>query len=309
MEQFKIRTDLAVEARERYTSDNIEIEGVVLKKKYIKEAEVFVTFVEINNENGEKAMGKPIGKYITLESKNLLAPDMDYHREVSKIVAEYLLSLLPKGDTLSVLVAGLGNINATPDALGPMTVNNLKINRHIISEYGMEADNKRKRIISSIIPGVMAQTGMETVEIIRGLVEETKPEAVIAVDSLAAGSTTRVNTTIQISDTGINPGAGVGNNRQGINEKSVGVPVIAIGVPTVVDAATIVNDTMDLLFDFFGNQKEITTLNHQEKYCLIRELIEPHIGTMYVTPKDVDEAVKMLSFTISEAINIAMCPN
>ncbi|MGN0383605.1 MAG: GPR endopeptidase [Eubacterium sp.] len=314
MNEFKIRTDLAVEARERFEGDDIEISGVVLKKSIDEQSQVKITRVEITDKNGERAMGKPMGKYITLESEKLQIPDENYHREVSKVLAEHIMELLPKGDMINVLVVGLGNINATPDALGPMTINNLRVNRHIVKEYGMEADNKRKRIVSSIIPGVMAQTGMESLEIISAIVKETTPDAIIVVDSLAAGSTHRVNTTIQISDTGINPGAGVGNCRMGINEKSVGVPVIAIGVPTVVDAATIVNDTMDNLLEFLQNKKELkqlsdalSELNHTEKYYLIRELIEPHIGTMYVTPKDIDESIKMLSFTISEGINIALC--
>ena len=153
--------------------------------------------------------------------------------------------------------------------------------------------------MSSIVPGVMAQTGMESMEIVNGIVKETKPDVVIAIDALAARNTKRLNRTIQVTDTGINPGSGVGNHRHGLNEKSIGVPVIAIGVPTVVDAATIVNDTM-------FNLITLGELNETEKYELIRELLSPNLNTMFVTPKDIDESVKRLSFTISEGLNIAL---
>ena len=164
-----------------------------------------------------------------------------------------------------------------------------------------------------IVPGVFAQTGMESCEIIQGIVQQTSPDCIITIDALAARNTKRLNRTIQVTDTGINPGSGVGNHRHGLNEKSIGVPVIAIGVPTVVDAATIVNDTMFNLITAMNQSSELKTLgntlgelNETEKYELIRELLSPNLNTMFVTPKDIDESVKRLSFTISEGLNIAL---
>ena len=202
----------------------------------------------------------------------------------------------------------------TPDSLGPRVVDNLYITRHILNEYGKFAFGKEGvNRISSIVPGVMAQTGMESMEIVAADVKETKPDFVIVVDALAARNTKRLNRTIQVTDTGINPGSGVGNHRHGINEKSLGVPVIAIGIPTVVDAATIVNDTMASLLSALSQNEEwkrignsVNELNDSEKYELIRELLSPGLNIMFVTPKDIDESVKRLSFTISEGINMAL---
>ena len=192
-------------------------------------------------------------------------------------------------------------------------VDNLYITGHIIREYGNYAfGRKHVNRISSIVPGVMAQTGMETMEIVNGVVKETRPDVVIAIDALAARNTKRLNRTIQVTDTGINPGSGVGNHRHALNEKSIGVPVVAIGIPTVVDAATIVNDTMYNLIMAMNQDRDLRTIGHSlgnlneaEKYELIRELLSPNLNTMFVTPKDIDESVKRLSYTISEALNIA----
>ena len=187
-------------------------------------------------------------------------------------------------EELSVLVVGLGNREITPDALGPRVADNMMITRHVIREFGKYAlGAEHSNLISSIVPGVMAQTGMESLEIIRGVIRETEPDCIVAVDALEARSVKRLNRTIQITNTGINPGSGVGNHRHGLNRESVGIPVIAIGVPTVVDAATIVNDAIS------GYYEEVDcTLN-----------------SFFVTPKDIDESIKRLSFTISEGLNLA----
>ena len=241
------------------------------------------------------------------------APDEDYHREISQEIAGHLKEILGERRR-SVLVVGLGNREVTPDALGPEVVGNLNITRHMIKEYGrMSGMSENAGSVSALIPGVMAQTGMETLEIIKGVVEETKPEAVIAIDALAARSTRRLNRTIQITDTGINPGSGVGNHRNAINEETLGIPVIAVGIPTVVDAATIVNDTMEELIAQMDSSVSMQrlggtlgTMNQAEKHQMIQELISPHLNTMFVTPKDIDETVKYLSYTISEGLNIAL---
>lgn len=309
--KFKIRTDLALEAKESFEGTDVEISGVVLEEDYNEESNIKITRVVIENEQGAKAMGKPVGSYITLEAATLREEDEGYHREVSKEMAKYIKELLPKKNKASILVVGLGNRDVTPDALGPLVVNNLNINRHIFKEFG-RGDCENCIEVSSVVPGVMAQTGMETAEMIKGIVDEIKPDAIIAIDALAARSTHRLNTTIQISNTGINPGSGVGNHRTGLTKESLGVEVIAIGIPTVVDAATIVNDTMDSLITVLASSKKLESLSntlteftHEDKYQLIRELIEPSIGTMYVTPKDIDDTIKSLSFTVSESLNIA----
>lgn len=310
---YQIRTDLALETQEKMQEDHVELKGVRFIEERI-DKNLTISTVVIETENGAKTMGKPKGTYITIEAGNMDEEDEDYHREISIQLANVIKKLLHvKKSELSVLVVGLGNREVTPDALGPRVVDNLFITRHIINEYGKYAFGEAGvNRISSIVPGVMAQTGMESLEIIKGVIKETKPDLVVVVDALAARSTKRLNRTIQVTDTGINPGSGVGNHRHGLNEKSLGVPVISIGVPTVVDAATIVNDTMYNLvaalaqseaFSAVGNSLE--TLNDAEKYELIRELLTPNLNTMFVTPKDIDESVKRLSFTISEGLNIA----
>ena len=283
MEQFQVRTDLALEARERFEED-VEIRGVSVEERYDEKHDIRITKVCIESENGAKAMGKPVGVYITLEAPKLSDPDKDYHREVSETLAIYLQELLGTDQERSVLIVGLGNREVTPDALGPEVVGNLRITRHVVKEYGKAAfEKERVHMVSGIVPGVMAQTGMETLEIIRGVVEETRPDVVVAVDALAARSSKRLNRTIQISDAGIHPGSGVGNHRHSLTRETIGVRVIAIGVPTVVDAATIVYDAVR-----------------------DRNAVPPGLNTMFVTPKDIDETIRNLSFTISEALNIAL---
>lgn len=293
----RIRTDLALEATERFKEDNVEVHGVEIREKYDKEKDVRTTVVRITTENGAKTMGKPQGTYITIEAPDLSVPDEDYHREISEEVAHHLKELIDFSQQQSVLVVGLGNQDITADSLGPRAVENIHMTRHVIREYGLKSCSHMKmHQISGIVPGVMAQTGMETLEIVQGVVTETKPDVVIAIDALAARSTARLNRTIQITDTGISPGSGVGNHREGLNEENLSVRVIGIGVPTVVDAATIVHDSMANLLD---------ALEEEEQKEFLEEMISPKLYTMFVTPKDVDETVKYLSFTISEGLNLA----
>ena len=310
---YQIRTDLALETQEKMQEEKVELKGVRFKEETIHK-NLTISTVVIETENGAKAMEKPKGTYITIEARDMNEEDESYHREISEQLAKVIKQLIgTKKEDLSVLVVGLGNRAVTPDALGPRVVDNLYITRHIIREYGNYAfGRKHVNRISSIVPGVMAQTGMETMEIVNGVVKETRPDVVIAIDALAARNTKRLNRTIQVTDTGINPGSGVGNHRHALNEKSIGVPVVAIGIPTVVDAATIVNDTMYNLIMAMNQDRDLRTIGHSlgnlneaEKYELIRELLSPNLNTMFVTPKDIDESVKRLSYTISEALNIA----
>lgn len=315
VEKYSIRTDLAMEQKERFEADNVEVQGVILEEEYDKEREIKVTTVKIETEKGAKVMGKPVGTYVTVEAPNMAVPDEDYHREVSEVLADFIKEMIPvTKKEYQVLVVGLGNRQVTPDALGPYVVDNLNITRHIIKEYGKYAmGDDSMQSVSAIVPGVMGQTGMETLEIVRGVVAESKPDFIIAIDALAARNSKRLNRTIQIADTGINPGSGVGNHRSGITEETVGVPVIAVGVPTVVDAATIVNDTMENLLAALESSETLKGVglvmqgySAAEKYELVRELISPHLNGMFMTPKDIDDTIRRLSFTISEALNILL---
>lgn len=293
----RIRTDLALETTERFAEENTEIRGVEVHEEYDEEKDVRTTVVKIVTENGAKSMGRPQGTYITIEAPELSTPDEDYHREISEEISTHLRKLIDLEKEKSVLVIGLGNAAITADALGPQVVDNLLMTRHIIKEYGLRGiKHKKMHRISGIAPGVMAQTGMETAEIVQGIVSETKPDVVVAIDALAARSVRRLSRTIQITDTGIHPGSGVGNHRDGLTEENLQVKVIGIGVPTVVDAATIVHDSMAHLLD---------TLEETEQKEFLDEMIAPNLYSMFVTPKDVDETIKYLSFTISEGLNIA----
>ena len=293
----RIRTDLALETTERFAEENTEIRGVEVHEEYDEEKDVRTTVVKIVTENGAKSMGRPQGTYITIEAPELSTPDEDYHREISEEISTHLRKLIDLKKEKSVLVVGLGNAAITADALGPQVVDNLLMTRHIIKEYGLRGiKHEKMHRISGIAPGVMAQTGMETAEIVQGIVSETKPDVVVAIDALAARSVRRLSRTIQITDTGIHPGSGVGNHRNGLTEENLQVKVIGIGVPTVVDAATIVHDSMAHLLD---------TLEETEQKEFLDEMIAPNLYSMFVTPKDVDETIKYLSFTISEGLNIA----
>lgn len=297
MSSFRVRTDLALEVRENMEENAKECRGVSVEEQYREESEIRITKVVIQTMNGAKAMSKPIGTYITLEAPAMVLPDENYHEEISAELAGQLKEIIPGMEKeLSVMVVGLGNRDVTADALGPNVVDNLIINRHMMKEYGKAAfDRKKVHMVSGLIPGVMAKTGMESQEIIKGVVEKTNPNVVIVVDALAARSTRRLNRTIQVTNTGIHPGSGVGNHRNAITEEALGVPVIAIGVPTVVDAATIVSDAFDKMMRQAGEEP----LDIQDE--LLAGLGE--LYNMYVTGKDVDYEIKQISHIICNAIN------
>ena len=300
MSSIRVRTDLALEARENMEENAEALRGVYVEEEYHEESEIRVTRVVIETKNGSKAMGKPIGIYVTLEAPAMALPDENYHREISDELAKQLTQISPGIDQeLSVIVVGLGNRDVTADALGPNVVDNLTITRHMVKEYGRAAYNQKKvHMISALVPGVMAKTGMETQEIIKGVVEMTKPDVVMVIDALAARSTRRLNRTIQISNAGIHPGSGVGNHRNALTEETLGVPVIAIGVPTVVDAATIVSDAFEKMMRLAGEEPlEI----QDDLFTGLDELYN-----MYVTGKDVDYEIKQISHIICNALNDAL---
>ena len=297
MKRF-IRTDLALELKEDLPDEHI-IDGVIIKTKYKNEGLLKETHIEVVNEEGEKLLGKPIGNYVTLESYKLRGSDEDIHEPFVAALHEHIQSMI--GDAQKILVIGLGNRAVTPDALGPYVVDNLYITRHLLSE-GLINNVKE---ISAISPGVMAQTGIETQVILKSLCNEIKSDVIIAVDALAAREPSRLNSTIQICDTGISPGAGVGNNRMQLNKDTLGIKVIAIGVPTVISVPAIVNQSIEgMISALMNNDKKFElSFNDEEKYSLACELVDPELATMFVTPKNIDEAVKRVSYTISESIN------
>ncbi|MBQ7775690.1 MAG: GPR endopeptidase [Lachnospiraceae bacterium] len=301
MSNFQVRTDLALEAKESIFEAKRELHGIRVEEYEAQEGEIHVTKVTIESKNAAKAMGKPMGVYITIEAPQMLEPDVDYHREISICLSQELLGMLPeKEEGIAVLVVGLGNREVTADALGPRVLDNLLITRHIMRTYGKAAyESDSVNEISSIEPGVMAKTGMETAEIVKGVVVETKPDVLIVVDALAARSTRRLNRTIQITNTGIQPGSGVGNHRNALTQESLGLPVIAIGVPTVVDAATIVSDALEKIV---GDKKELDDWKGMERY----RIAFAELNNMYMTGKDIDAMIKRVSYTLSEGINIAL---
>lgn len=286
-------TDLALEARERI-SDSQEIDGVVLKKRWKRGKQLRVTQVQIINEHGAKIMGKPEGNYITIEAKEEEITREPVYEPLVKEIIVVLNSLISKDEKKRVLVAGLGNREVTPDALGPIIVDHLLITRHLVGEGIVLGENMP--CVSAIAPGVTGQTGMEVVEIMKGILGETEPDLIIAIDALAARSVSRLNCTVQITDTGISPGSGVGNHRKALNEGTLGRRVIAIGVPTVVDAATIVQDRMEEVLMRQG-------YSEKERELFLREVNDSLIDNMFVTPKNVDEAVRNLGTVIAEALN------
>lgn len=307
----EIRTDLALEAANDYFDKHQPLEGVSVDEHYDTKNDILTTIVKITSDEGAACLHKAKGTYMTLETPHLNELDENYHQEITEALMELLRQLVPEIQKKKILVAGIGNREITPDALGPLVAEHLFITRHLIKSYGEDSElTKGLGNISAIAPGVMAQTGMEGREIIEGIIKSTKPELLIVIDALAARSTKRLNRTIQVTDAGLHPGAGVGNYRNELTKETLGIPVIAIGIPTVIDAATIVSDTMTGLFNVLQNQKKLGTIyeaikdfDEEEKYYLVREMMEPMMTDMFVTPKDIDETIGRISYTVSEAIN------
>ncbi|HEY8362662.1 MAG TPA: GPR endopeptidase [Tissierellaceae bacterium] len=309
-----IRTDLAVENREIYKKIYREdSKGVDVEKE--EKENYTVTRIKVLNEEGSKSLQKPVGTYITIEAPRLSKSDEDLKDEISQVVAKEIKGLGKNNPNSKILIVGLGNWNITADSLGPKVVKRVLVTRQYFVNYKKDSDETMANV-SAISPGVMGITGIETGEIVKGVVEKVKPDLVIAVDALASRKMERINTTIQISDSGINPGAGVGNNRMELTEKTLGVPVIAIGVPTVVDAATIVNDTLDLIIDSLKKEAEVGTefynllseISSEEKYNLIREVLNPYMKNVVVTPTDIDKVIDDISIVIANGLNIALHP-
>ncbi|MBE6773085.1 MAG: GPR endopeptidase [Ruminococcaceae bacterium] len=282
---MNFRTDLALERHESVPKSSIEgIELTVKECNGIK-----VTHITVTNEKGEKAIGKKMGRYITAELPGLerCADNME---QWSKVLADEIRSLIPKYGT--VLVAGLGNRDITPDAIGPECISHLLATRHIKGEAGMPESLSGLRSVAGLVPGVLGNTGIETAEILKGVVSKIEPSAVIVIDALASRSLSRLGTTVQLCDTGVSPGSGVGNRRKEINSESLGVPVIAIGVPTVVDGITLALDLIEECGVDLAEEKR-------------RRIVQSEKGMM-VTPKEIDLTVKRAARLISLSVNRAL---
>ena len=286
-------TDLAVEIQEECSGRQGEIPGVVLEQYKEDGKGIRVTKIQIQTADGAKRMGRPIGNYMTLESAD--KEHSDEHSD-KNLLASYINELLPSS-AHSFLIVGLGNANMTADALGPLTIEKM-------AQSGMAS------YTSMIVPGVFAQTGMESCEIIQGIVQQTSPDCIITIDALAARSAFRLGTTVQLTDTGIRPGSGVGNARKGITKENMKIPVIAIGIPTVVSAAAIVSDAMDSLKQIGYNETilgSIAMLDKEEYYQLISEVFAPELGSLFVMPKNLDEELDTMSSLLAASLSQVIC--
>lgn len=298
MEQ--IRTDLALEAHQMCTTENVgEYSGIKVNEK--DEGSIKITKIDVLDDEGSKVLGKPVGRYITVES-----PDIKYDLESYEKTCIILSNLIKEmmGTQKKTLVVGLGNKQITPDALGPLVAEKLMVTGHI-KEEGTDILGDDFSSVYAIAPGVLGTTGIESAEVIKGVVERVKPDVIIAVDALASRSINRISTTFQISDTGINPGSGVANKRKALSEETLGVKVIAIGVPTVVDAKTVAIDSIDTALGEIGEKD----LDEMKKGEFIKEHIGSEIGSLMVTPKDIDIVIEKTSKTVANGINLALHKN
>lgn len=344
---YQVRTDLAVEAKDMYVENQQnteqEIKGVTIKER--EEKGIKISCVEID-ETGAELLQKKSGTYITIYADGVKRQDTKRQEQAAKVLAKELEALIAANNIPKdgkCLIVGLGNWNVTPDALGPMTIEKVLVTSHLF-ELEHETVAEGYRPTAAITPGVMGITGIETSNIIFGIVEKFKPDFVICIDALASRSIERVNETIQLSNTGIHPGSGVGNKRKEISKETLGIPVFAIGVPTVVDAVTIASDTIDFLLKHFGREwkekdkpsKSLTpaglsfgnrsltdedmpdkekrqtflgivgSLDDEEKRKLITEVLTPLGHNLMVTPKEVDGFMKDMANLLANGVNAAL---
>ena len=306
------RTDLALERRDLYKkANNIEdeLDGIETEEEKVDE-DIKITRVKVLNENGENAIGKKVGNYITIDINNLKIAGEEQIQKASEALTKELKELLKKHieEQEPLLVVGLGNLYVTPDALGPKVVQDIDVTRHIL-QYMPEALDKNTRPVSAISPGVLGTTGIETLEILKGIVDNIKPKLLIIIDALASRSIERISSTVQIADTGIIPGAGVGNTRKELSIETLGIPVVAIGIPTVVEAATIAADSLDLFIQKVQEQAKsndfLNQLQEEDKYEMIKEVLAPNDYNFIVTPKEIDELIENMKDIVARGINFA----
>lgn len=309
---FNFRTDLASERRDIYQKANKldQIEGIETTEEQINE-NIRVERVKITNTNGEQAIGKPIGNYITIDVKKLKIAGEDEIQKASEVVTNELRNLIDKHiqKQEEILVVGLGNVYVTPDSLGPKVINEIDVTRHLIN-YLPQYVEEGTRPVSAVAPGVLGTTGIETMEILKGIVDNTKPKLVMVIDALASRSIDRISSTIQISDTGIVPGAGVGNTRKEISKATLGIPVIAIGIPTVVELATLVSDGIDIFINRLQQKAEsndyLNRLQQDDKYEEVKEALNVGEYNMIVTPKEIDDLIENMKDVVTRGINFAV---
>ena len=292
------RTDMADE-RVKECEKEGKIEGVSSENINVND-KIKVTKVRVLNEQGKEKIGKEVGTYITIEIKEIEVINQEELEKASKILSGQIQELIKQYK--SILVVGLGNIDTTVDSIGPKVIKDLKITRHL-KKYAPDLVDKNAKELSGIAPGVLGTTGIETQEILKGIVEKVNPDVIIAIDALISRDISRLFKTIQISNTGITPGAGVGNTRKEISEKTMGVPVIAIGVPTLVEAATIVADSIELIAKQFEEFEQLKNATKEDKYRLMKAVLEPSKFNLTVTPKEVDDLVDNMKLIIAHGIN------
>ena len=310
---YNFRTDLALERRDLYKkANNIEkeVDGIETTEEKIGE-DITVSKVKILNENGENAIGKKKGNYITIDIKNLKIAGEDEIQKASEVVTKELKDIINNlvSPEDPILIVGLGNLYVTPDALGPRVVQDIDITRHIL-EYMPNVLEQGTRSVSAVSPGVLGTTGIETLEILKGIVDNIKPKLIIVIDALASRSIARISSTIQIADTGIVPGAGVSNARKELTINTLGIPVIAMGVPTCVEAATIAADSLDLFIQKVQEEAQsndfLNKLQDEDKYEMIKEVLAPQDYNFIVTPKEIDELIENMSSVVARGINFAI---
>jgi len=309
---YNFRTDLALERRDIYQKINKlqQIDGIESTEEQIND-NIKVSRVKITNQNGEQAIEKQIGNYITIDVKKLkIATDEDIQKTAETLTRELKKIIDIHTDKQGeILVVGLGNIYVTPDALGPKVINEIDVTRHI-KKYLPQYLEEGTRIVSAISPGVLGTTGIETVEILKGIVDNINPKLLIVIDALASRSIERISSTIQLSDTGIVPGAGVGNTRQEISQASLGIPVVAIGIPTVVELATLVSDGIDIFIDRLQEKAEsneyLNKLQQEDKYEEVKEALNVGDYNMIVTPKEIDDLIENMKDVVARGINFAV---
>lgn len=309
---YNFRTDMADERRDIYKkANNLDnIPGIETFENIVDE-NIKTNIVKIIDSNGEKAIGKPIGTYVTVDIKNLkLATDEDIDK-ASNVVKDELKKIIDSHceSQDEILVVGLGNQFVTPDSLGPKVVSEIDVTKHFI-KYTPQYVTEGTRSVCAIAPGVLGTTGIETSEIIKGIVDNVKPKMLLVIDSLASKSIERISSTVQISDTGIIPGGGVGNAREELSETSIGIPVIAIGVPMVVESAVLVNDCLDLFIGKLQNEAKsndyLNELKEKDNYEEIKESLNPTGYNMIVTPKEIDDLIENMKDVVAKAINFAV---
>lgn len=308
---MNIRTDLAYEAYEMLMEVAQEISGVSTKEESSGDTRIIRVNIE-TNEAAEK-MGKAVGSYITIDIPDTTVIEKEKRQQICRILSKEIKNLAKLSDDTSVLIIGLGNRFVTPDALGPEVVSSLVVTRHIF-EYLPEYTAAGMRPVCAISPGVLGITGIETGEIVRGITDKIKPDLIICIDALASRSTERISRTIQLSDTGIAPGAGVGNKRHALNKETLGVPVIAIGVPTVIDAATITADTLGTVAESIKKNKGendslyklLSSMDEDERSALVSEAIMRDSGNFMVTPKEIDMVIEKIAKLVADGINLSL---